>query len=54
MLEQKQRSVSLYFFPLTVTHLMLANKSSEQNSGDLIHHVDQMLLLSYPSFRLQE
>lgn len=54
MLQQKQRSVSLSFFPLTGTYLMLANKSSKQNSGYLIHHIDQVVFLNYPSFRLQE
>ena len=54
MLEQKQNAVGLYCFRLTVTYLMLASKSPKQNSGDLIHHVDQVLFLNYPSFRLKE
>lgn len=33
---------------------MLANQSSNQNSGDLINHVDLVLFIIYPSFRLQE
>lgn len=28
--------------------LSLANKSSKQNSGDLIHHSDQLLFLNFP------
>lgn len=54
MLEQKQKSVSLYFFPLTAAYLMLASKSSKQNSGDLIHQVYQVLFLNYPCFILKE
>lgn len=46
MLEHTQVWQSVSLFPCS--DLSPANKSSKQNSGDLIHHSDQLLFLSFP------